>query len=69
MIACVCSAGFVPVLLPISFRQGMVALTVFYGALAGTYVWRVRARRRAVRPGADGPDPDPEAGPPSTAPA
>ena len=66
------TGAFVPVLLPISFRQGMVVLTVFYGALAGTYVWRARARRRAVHPGADGaegPDADPETGPPSGAPA
>ena len=64
------AGAFVPVLLPISFRQGMVVLTLFYGALAGTYVWRVRTRRRVLRPGADGADgPDPEAGPPSAAPA
>jgi len=64
------AGAFVPVLLPISFRQGMVVLTLFYGALAGTYVWRVRTRRRVLRPDADGADgPDPEAGPPSAAPA
>ena len=77
------AGAFVPVLLPISFRQGMVVLTVFYGTLAGTYVWRVRTRRRALRPradradgadgaegpdGPDGPDPQP-GGPPSAAPA
>src|SRR5204863_2922972 len=61
------AGAFVPVLLPISFRQGMVVLTLFYGTLAGTYVWRVRTRRRVLRPGAD--EPDPEAGPPSAAPA
>ena len=64
------AGAFVPVLLPISFRQGMVVLTLFYGALAGTYVWRVRTRRRVLRPGADGADgPDQETGPPSPAPA
>jgi hypothetical protein len=77
------AGAFVPVLLPVSFREGMVGLTVFYGALAGTYVWRVRTRRRAVRPsvdaadaadgaegtdGAEGPDAEP-GGPPSAAPA
>jgi hypothetical protein len=64
--------AFVPVLLPISFREGMVGLTVFYGALAGTYVWRARARRREIRPGSDGaedPHHDPGAEPPPAAPA
>src|SRR5206468_8255605 len=63
--------AFVPVLLPISFREGMVGLTVFYGTLAGTYVFRARARRREVRPGTDGAeDPhDPGAEPPPVAPA
>ena len=63
--------AFVPVLLPISFREGMVGLTVFYGALAGTYVWRARGRRREVRPGPDGAEGvhDPEAEPPPAAPA
>jgi len=63
--------AFVPVLLPISFREGMVGLTVFYGTLAGTYVLRARARRREVRPGTDGAeDPhDPGAEPPPVAPA
>ena len=63
--------AFVPVLLPISFREGMVGLTVFYGALAGTYVWRARARRREVHPGSDeaeGPR-DPGAEPPPAGPA
>jgi len=64
--------AFVPVLLPISFREGMVGLTVFYGTLAGTYVLRARARRREVRPGTDGaedPHHDPGAEPPPVAPA
>ena len=63
--------AFVPVLLPISFREGMVGLTVFYGALAGTYVWRARARRREVHPGSDeaeGPR-GPGAEPPPAGPA
>jgi hypothetical protein len=53
----------VPVLLPISFRQGMVLLTVFYGTLAAIYVWRVRVRRRLpptdARPGDASPPPAP----------
>jgi hypothetical protein len=40
------AGAFVPVLLPISFRQGMVLLTLFYGTLVAIYVWRARRRRR-----------------------
>jgi hypothetical protein len=36
--------AFVPVLLPVSFRTGMVILAVFYGALAAVYLWRLRRR-------------------------
>lgn len=57
------AGAFVPVLLPISFRQGMVLLTVFYGTLAAIYVWRVRVRRRVpptdARPGDASPPPAP----------
>jgi hypothetical protein len=57
------AGAFVPVLLPISFRQGMVLLTVFYGTLAAIYVWRVRVRRRVpptdARPGDSSPPPAP----------
>jgi hypothetical protein len=42
------AGAFVPVLVPITFRSGMVVLAVFYSALAGVYVWRLR--RRAVGP-------------------
>ena len=47
------AGAFVPVLLPISFRQGMVLLTLFYGTLVAIYVWRGRRRRQppAVGPG------------------
>jgi len=36
--------AFAPVVLPISFRQGVIVLALFYGALATIYI--VRARRR-----------------------
>jgi hypothetical protein len=49
--------AFVPVLLPISFRQGMVLLTVFYATLAAIYVWRARSRRRPAPPTEPGPLP------------
>jgi hypothetical protein len=42
------AGAFVPVLVPITFRTGMVVLAVFYSALAGVYVWRLR--RRAAGP-------------------
>jgi hypothetical protein len=41
--------AFVPVVVPISFRTGMILLALFYGALAATYLVRLR-RRRAGRP-------------------
>src|SRR5207247_10592218 len=47
------AGAFVPVLLPISFRQGMVLLTLFYVTLAGIYVWRARPRRRLGPPAAE----------------
>ena len=47
------AGAFVPVLLPISFRQGMVLLTLFYGTLVAIYV--VRARRRRQQPPTVGP--------------
>jgi hypothetical protein len=45
------AGAFVPVLLPISFRQGMVLLTLFYGTLVAIYVWRARRRRGPASPG------------------
>jgi hypothetical protein len=36
--------AFVPVLLPISFHQGVIVLALFYGALAAIYIMRVRRR-------------------------
>jgi hypothetical protein len=44
----------------------MVLLTVFYGTLAGIYVWRARARRHIVLPPSD---PRTDAEPPPAAPA
>ena len=46
------AGAFVPVLLPISFRLGILLLAVFYGGLAFAYWWRSQARRRP--PDADG---------------
>ncbi|MEP6758892.1 MAG: MFS transporter [Actinomycetota bacterium] len=37
--------AFLPVLLPIPFRTGVVLLALFYGTLAAVYVWRLRRRR------------------------
>ena len=37
--------AFVPVLLPIPFRTGVLVLALFYGTLAAVYVWRLRRRR------------------------
>jgi len=48
------AGAFVPAIVPISFRLGIVLLAVFYGALAATYWWRGR------RQGSNG-------GPPSAA--
>jgi hypothetical protein len=43
--------AFVPVLIPISFRTGMLVLAVFYGSLATIYFVRLQRRRgRAVPP-------------------
>jgi len=58
------AGAFVPVLLPITFRQGMVLLTVFYGTLVAIYVWRVRIRKSAPPT-----DPRPGSEPPGRAPA
>jgi hypothetical protein len=49
------AGAFVPVLFPISFRQGMVLLTIFYGTLVAIYVWRGRRRKRLPPDG--GPQP------------
>ncbi|HEY8018425.1 MAG TPA: MFS transporter [Actinomycetota bacterium] len=40
-------AAFIPTVLPISFRLGIVLLAVFYGALAAAFWWRWR---RALEP-------------------
>jgi len=37
--------AFVPVLVPISFRTGVLVLALFYGTLAAVYLWRLRRRR------------------------
>jgi len=42
--------AFVPVLLPIPFRTGMLILALFYGALGGVYFVRLRQRRRNAPP-------------------
>jgi hypothetical protein len=42
--------AFAPVLLPISFRQGVIVLAVFYGVLAAVYVMRVRRRLAGAAP-------------------
>jgi hypothetical protein len=39
------AAAFVPTLLPISFRLGIVLLAAFYATLAGIYWWRARQAR------------------------
>jgi hypothetical protein len=39
--------AFVPALLPISFRLGILLLAIFYVALGAAYVWRGYRRRRA----------------------
>jgi hypothetical protein len=59
------AGAFLPVLLPISFRQGMVLLTVFYGTLAAIYVWRARLRKR--RPPVDPAGPHERPHPPEPA--
>ena len=38
------AGAFVPVLVPVPFRTGMVLLTLFYGTLAGVSLWRARSR-------------------------
>jgi hypothetical protein len=43
--------AFVPVWLPITFRLGVVALALFYGALAAVYIVRVRRRLAGAAPG------------------
>lgn len=47
------AGAFVPVLLPISFRWGIVLLALFYGGLALAYWWRVERRRRPSPPNGD----------------
>jgi hypothetical protein len=42
--------AFVPVLLPISFRTGMLVLALFYGVLAAVYFVRLRRRRQGSAP-------------------
>jgi hypothetical protein len=43
--------AFVPVLIPISFRTGVLVLALFYGTLATVYFVRLQRRRdRAVPP-------------------
>jgi len=46
--------AFVPVLLPISFRTGMVVLALFYGVLAAVYMVRLRRRREGNAPPSPG---------------
>jgi len=41
--------AFVPALLPIEFRTGILLLALFYGGLGGAYAWRFRQRRRRDR--------------------
>ena len=38
--------GFLPIVLPIRFRWGILMLAAFYGVLAATYIERDRRRRR-----------------------
>ena len=40
------AGAFVPALLPIDFRVGILLLAGFYGVLGGAYWWRFQARRR-----------------------
>jgi MFS family permease len=42
--------AFAPVLVPISFRTGMVVLALFYGVLAAVYLVRLRRRRQGKAP-------------------
>jgi hypothetical protein len=42
--------AFVPVLIPISFRTGMLVLAVFYGSLATIYFVRLQRRRGRAAP-------------------
>lgn len=48
------AGAFIPALLPIDFRAGILILAGFYGALAGVSVWRSR-QRRVHRSGPAGP--------------
>ena len=48
------AGAFVPALLPIDFRAGILILAAFYAVLAGVSVWRAR-QRRAQMPGTQGP--------------
>jgi hypothetical protein len=43
------AGAFVPVLLPIEFRTGILLLAVFYGVLGGAYAWRFHQRRKHER--------------------
>jgi hypothetical protein len=42
--------AFVPVLVPVSFRRGVIALAIFYGVLAVTYAVRMRRRLERASP-------------------
>jgi MFS family permease len=48
------AGAFIPALLPIDFRAGILILAAFYAVLAGVSVWRAR-QRRAHAPGSQGP--------------
>ena len=43
------AGAFVPALLPIDFRFGILLLAAFYGVLGAAYAWRFRQRRRDDR--------------------
>jgi hypothetical protein len=43
------AGAFVPVLLPIDLRSGILLLAGFYGVLGGAYAWRFQQRRRRDR--------------------
>ena len=42
------AGAFIPALLPIDFRVGILILAGFYGVLAGVSVWRGHQRRTHV---------------------
>jgi hypothetical protein len=45
------AGAFVPALLPIGFRLGILLLAAFYGILGSAYAWRFQQRRRHERAG------------------